>query len=301
MSSHSLLVPCYNAVRYIDSFLEQIDKLSVKFDEILFYDDASTDGTFDALQNKGLKVIKGTKNMGPGFARNRLAAEAEKNYIHFHDIDDEMAPNFLQLINEKLALAESDVILGYADWIDFHTRKSLILWKYNQQELLKDPLSYFIKHPLGIINTVYKKSTFLSIGGFNEEIKCWEDADLHVRFAAANASFQVIDSTIAWSLRHNDGISNDQQMCWICRLDFLENYLNNYSHLVDTTVFEQELKKVQTVFINMGLYTHLNKIFYLIKKHKLNLQYAKAMFIYYINKILPSFLLKKMIACLKPK
>lgn len=298
---HSLLIPCYNAAKYVDDFLLQLTNLNSKFNEVLFYDDASTDDTVHLLEKNGQKVIKGTKNMGPGYARNQLAYAAKEKYIHFHDIDDEIAHDFLEQVNLKLSLSDTDVIIGYADWIDKHTRNSLILWKYHEVHLQEDPLSYLITHPLGIINTVYKKSTFLNIGGFNEKFKCWEDADLNVKLAAANASFQVIDNIIAWSLRHNNGISNDQKMCWNCRLKFLESYLTNYLGLVDNNIFKQELKKVQTALINMGNFNSLITIFNLNKKYQLNIPNTKAKLIYASNIILPSSWLKKILSSLTKK
>ena len=91
-----------------------------------------------------------------------------------------------------------------------------------------DKLAYFISHPLGVINTVYKKSTFKKTGGFSQEIKCWEDSDLHVRLAALDINFGVINKVLAYSIRHNNGISQNQDKCWQCRLNFLVEYLKLY-------------------------------------------------------------------------
>jgi glycosyltransferase involved in cell wall biosynthesis len=222
---YSLLVPCYNAEAYIEGFLDNVSKLNKPFDEVLFYDDASIDGTYKKLTDKGCTVIRGNINKGPGYARNRLAENAAGDYIHFHDIDDEFNPDFLNLVGAKLAIKLTDVVLGYADWIDRDTRTILIKWRYNQDEIITYPVGYFLSNPLGIINTVYKKEAFTKVNGFDEQIKCWEDADLHVKLAAAGASFVVIDKVIAYSLRHNSGISNRQDWCWECRMKFLESYL----------------------------------------------------------------------------
>ena len=226
LPTHSLLVPCYNAQAYIDAFLSAVGKLHKPFDQVLFYDDASTDDTYQILKGKGCTVIKGDINSGPGYARNRLAQKATGQYIHFHDIDDEFNPDFLNLVNASLAVKPTDVVLGYADWIDPATRRPVIQWRYNLAEIITYPVGYFLANPLGIINTVYKKEAFEKVNGFNEHIKCWEDADLHVRLAASGASFAVIDKVIAYSLRHETGISNQQDKCWECRFKFLENYIN---------------------------------------------------------------------------
>jgi glycosyltransferase involved in cell wall biosynthesis len=226
---HSLLVPCYNAEKYIDSFLGNFSRLSVPFDEMIFYDDGSTDQTARLLKYSGCRVIEGGTNMGPGHARNQLAKAARGAYIHFHDIDDEIDPLFISKVDEKIKNYKPDVILGNADWLDSRNRELVISWKYNEAELQNDPVSYLLSHPLGIINTVYKREAFLSIKGFNEQIHCWEDADLHVRLAVAGNSFSVIDAVLAYSIRHNLGISENQGWCWKCRLAYLEGYKRDFA------------------------------------------------------------------------
>ena len=220
----SLLVPCYNAEKYIDSFLGNFSKLSMPFDEVIFYDDASTDQTAQIIKSRGYQLIAGETNKGPGFARNRLAEAAQGDYIHFHDIDDEINPAFLELMNKKISLVKSDVIIGHADWIDSKTRQTVISWQYNEAEILQDAVAYFVSHPLGIINTLYKRTVFIKVRGFDERLHCWEDADLHVRLAWAGATFSVIDEVLAYSIRHNNGISKNQAACWNCRMNYLEKY-----------------------------------------------------------------------------
>lgn len=289
----ALLVPCYNAAGYIDLFLDNLSKLDTPFDEIIFYDDASTDNTYQLLKSKSCNVIKASENRGPGYARNRLAEAATCPYIHFHDIDDEFNPQFLSLVNEKLEHHPYDIVLGNADWVDQASRNVLIKWRYHQDKIINNPIAYFISNPLGIINTVYNRQFFLQENGFNEEIKCWEDADLHIRLAAAGAKFEVIDEVLAYSVRHSNGISRNQQWCWQCRLKFIKLYLEKYRGMVDREIFKTELKRIQTAFVNMGLYNRLNQIIALNKLYGLGISTHKIAIVYYLNKIVPTVVLQK--------
>jgi glycosyltransferase involved in cell wall biosynthesis len=296
--TYALLVPCYNAENYIPGFLENISQLKKPFDEVLFYDDASVDNTYQMLLSRGLSVIKGSMNMGPGYARNRLAERSTSDYIHFHDIDDEFSSSFLSLVDQNANATSSDVILGYADWIDAVNRNIIIKWRYSEVEIQKCPLTYFISNPLGIINTVYKKDAFLNVHGFNETVKCWEDADLHIKLAAAAFSFSVIPHVLAYSIRHNNGISNNQQWCWGCRLIFIKKYLEEYSTMVEKHVFKSELNKIKVAFINMKLYNKLDNIILLNKTYQLGIQTPKINIIYYLNKVIPASLIAKAISYL---
>jgi glycosyltransferase involved in cell wall biosynthesis len=290
--NYSLLVPCYNAQTYIDAFIANLLKLQRPFDEVIFYDDASTDATLQTIKKHGFAVIEGKLNKGPGYARNRLAQQAKGKYIHFHDVDDEFNPAFLNLVDDQLKLTPANVVLGNADWVASLNRATLIKWRYDEEQIKRDALTYFITNPLGIINTVYQKESFLKVSGFNEAIKCWEDADLHVRLAASGASFALINETIAYSIRHEEGISKDQLWCWGCRLSFLASYLELYSGRVSKSIFEGELLKVQNVFVYTALYKKLGGIIRLIKQYKLSLSTWKISTLYNLNKLLPASVLK---------
>jgi len=286
--TYSLLVPCYNAEPYIANFLRHISSLSRPFDEVIFYDDGSTDCTHNILLLNGQQVIQGKTNRGPGYARNRLAEAAKCSHIHFHDIDDEFVPEFLQLVDEVFAVSNPDVVVGDADWIDAFSRESIINWRYDDKELQRDPLAYWISHPLGIINTAYKKASFLKVKGFNEQLKCWEDADLHVRLAASGTTFVAINQVLAFSLRHQNGISADQLSCWDCRLSFLKKYLEDYRQMVPDEVFRTELKRVQTMYIVSGKYEKLPAILEVNAHCRLQVKTTKIILLIVFSRILPA-------------
>ena len=259
MNSISLLIPCYNASQYIQKFIFHLEALKLHFTEIIFYDDASTDNTLEILNQSGYKVIKGLINKGPGYSRNRLAEIATSNYIHFHDIDDEFDIEFNSFISATI-VANKDVAVADADWINAKTKQLEIKWRYSTIELPKDTLAYLISNPLGVINTIYKKEQFLKIGGFNENLNCWEDSDLHVKLAYHKKSFFVYGKVVAYSLRHNDGISQDQNKCWECRFQFLKTYLNTFS------------KKYQKVILN-----EISNCAYIFFRNKNNVLFYEAL------------------------
>lgn len=264
--SLALLIPCYNAEEYLPDFFRRIELLIGKFDEIIFYDDASTDKTLTILKESGYKFISGRTNKGPGYARNILASHTICEYIHFHDVDDEFNISFIPLIRDKLMDRKHDVILGNADWINANDYSVKIKWRYDKREISKDATDYFIRNPLGVINTVYKKSSFTAVNGFNEKTKCWEDADIHVRMASNGAKFVVINEVIAYSIRHQNGISNNQNWCNKCRLRFLENYLSDLPQRYKKIVLS-EVMKTSIQFFNAKDFQELKRCIDICKKH----------------------------------
>ncbi|KQM63947.1 hypothetical protein ASE74_12330 [Pedobacter sp. Leaf216] len=295
----SLLIPVFNGEKYIIEFCEHLKNQELKFDEVIFYNDGSTDNSLSLLKKSGYKYFSSAFNKGVGFARNVLARASNSNYIHFHDVDDKFDKSFIYEINKAITGTKADVIFGNSDWVDENSKKVVIEWRYNQAKLAEDPTNYFLSNPLGIINTVYNKNAFLNINGFNERLHCWEDADIHIRLAIAGNTFAHINCTIAISIRHNKGLSNDQIWCWDCRLNFLETYIRDYNKYLNMSVVESEIKKVQNVFIKSGNFYKLQKILSLKKVYQLHIRTEKIYALYLLNKLIPSKLLLILIKRIK--
>ncbi|WP_295720273.1 glycosyltransferase family 2 protein [Mucilaginibacter sp.] len=225
----ALLVPCYNAESYIDAFLDNIAKLNRPFDEVLFYDDASTDNTYRLLKQKGCHVIKGEVNRGPGFARNQLAQSSQCEWFHFHDIDDGLNSDYLVKTAGMAEKNQFDVVLCNVNWYDAQTKALALSWEYSNTGINENPVTYTISHPIGGINGLYRKSKFIQTGGFNTDIRIWEDADLHVKLAAQKARFYIIEEVLSYSLRYPASASTDQSLSWLTRLNLLQNYFEIFT------------------------------------------------------------------------
>lgn len=234
----SLLIPCYNAENYLPRLWETVKAQTVPFDEIICYDDGSQDNTTEIAKSLGAKVIVGGINMGVSHARNQLAKSSNCDWIHFHDADDLLHSQYLYKTKAKID-NNIDVIICNVDWIDEDTRKLIIPWRYNNQEFQNNSLIAAISNPLGGINALIRKDTFISVGGFDESVSCWEDADLYVRLAGVDAKFTVIEEVLSFSLRHKECLSENQHKCWHCRLNFLKDYAKMFGSKVNNVVINQ--------------------------------------------------------------
>ena len=206
MVSCSLLVPCHNAAKYLPRLMETVKDQAVHFDEVICYDDGSTDNSVEVAEKLGMQVIRGQQCRGPAFARNKLAKATACDWFHFHDADYLLCHHYLERTKCNIT-SEIDVILCNVDWVDADTNRILIPFRYSNQELQNSPSNYLLSHPVGGINGLYRKTTFLQNGGFNESLRIWEDADLHVRLAVSGARFVVIEEVLAISLRHSQTVT----------------------------------------------------------------------------------------------
>ena len=94
----SIVIPAYNAQRFLPLTLESIFRQTVQDYEIVVVNDGSTDGTLDVLHSIAdprLRVIT-RENGGECVARNHGLREALGKYISFLDSDDVWLPNHLE-------------------------------------------------------------------------------------------------------------------------------------------------------------------------------------------------------------
>ncbi len=245
----SLLIPCYNSEVYLPRLWETVKAQTVPFDEIICYDDGSEDNTVEVAQSLGAKVIVGNKNMGVSHARNQLVKMSNCEWIHFHDPDDLLHPEYLEKTKTKID-KNTDVVVCNVDWIDEQTRSLIIPWRYNNQEFQSNPLISAIANPIGGINGLYRKNKILNVNGFNERYSCWEDADLHVRLAASGAKFLVVEEVLAFSLRQSNSLSQNQYQCWCCRYSFLKQYATDFDVSINKVIADQ-LEIVVRAFIEL--------------------------------------------------
>jgi GT2 family glycosyltransferase len=103
-ASVSVLVPAYNAERWIGEALDSILGQTVPAAEVIVIDDGSIDGTPGVVRGFGARVqYVRQENAGAAAARNRGLALARGDYIAFLDADDLWLPEKLE---KQLALLE---------------------------------------------------------------------------------------------------------------------------------------------------------------------------------------------------
>lgn len=222
MSRTALLVPCYNASRFLPRLRAQVDRLEPAFDEVLLVDDASRDDTAAQAEALGFRILRLPHNLGPGGARNVLAHASTAAWIHFHDVDDELAPDYLSRV--RPASAGADAVFHTVDFIRESDRAPIIRWQLSGDALARDPARTLLCSPLPTMASFLRRDLFLHLGGFDEEHRCFEDGDLHFRIAASGARLAWVPEVLEWSLRHDHGAGANQHYCFRCRLAFLERY-----------------------------------------------------------------------------
>ncbi|MCH5162013.1 MAG: glycosyltransferase [Clostridiales bacterium] len=112
----SLIVPVYNAGKYLEEFLDSVKAQTFTEFEAVFVDDGSTDGSGEKLDEFGegdsrFKVIH-KQNGGVVSAWKRGIAESSGKYLAFADPDDIMAPDMLKRQYDVITETGADIVVN---------------------------------------------------------------------------------------------------------------------------------------------------------------------------------------------
>ena len=185
MPTIALCIPAYNAAWCLPRLLESAKNQKYPFNEILVYDDCSTDETAAVAKSYGATVITGTvRNWNP-IGKNKLAEIAASEWLFFIDADDKLTPDFTEKIQKwMLKEATPDIVLIPYHCVDNFSGKLLYTVKYNASNLKSDPVRFTITEK--IVNfELIKKEPFLKMGGFDIDSKILFIEDRAFAFKAA--------------------------------------------------------------------------------------------------------------------
>jgi glycosyltransferase involved in cell wall biosynthesis len=178
--------------------LESAQAQTESFDEILVYDDSSTDDTAEVARSYGAKVISGDVNQGCTIGRKRLAEHASADWLHFHDADDLLYPNFVERAHKWMQQDDSpDVVVFSYEERREDTDEKIDVRHFDAEALRADPIEYTIRTVINPFCGLYRRDAFLEAGGPDTDPKVHynEDAAMHCKLARAGLQFDA-DSTV---------------------------------------------------------------------------------------------------------
>ncbi|MEJ1971710.1 MAG: glycosyltransferase family A protein [Lacunisphaera sp.] len=116
----SIIIPCFNAARWLPATLESALAQTYAAREIIVIDDGSTDNSrtvAESYADRGVRVVTQT-NAGQGAACNHGLRLARGEYVKFFDADDLLSPDML--VRQVTALGNHPGSLAYSEWARFH-------------------------------------------------------------------------------------------------------------------------------------------------------------------------------------
>ncbi|MDR0518799.1 MAG: glycosyltransferase, partial [Clostridiales Family XIII bacterium] len=123
----SVIVPVYNAERYLDRFFAAVLGQTFADFELICVDDGSTDGSPCLLEkyaqaDSRVRVIT-QENRGAGAARNTGMDAASGSFYIFLDSDDFAEKRMLAKMHEAITAANADICVCKSDSYDVRSGK----------------------------------------------------------------------------------------------------------------------------------------------------------------------------------
>jgi glycosyltransferase involved in cell wall biosynthesis len=181
--SVSVIMPAYNAEKYLAQSVESALSQTVDNIEIIIVDDGSSDNTLHIANSFGAPVtVYSRENGGAAAARNFGVEKANGEWVAFLDADDLWEPNKLELQLESVhgfSWSHTDSIF-IGDGHDGSVRASDLTPKYAGKVIPKLVVNNFV----GTSTVLMKKDVYLKVGGFDESLRALQDWDFWLRLAA---------------------------------------------------------------------------------------------------------------------
>lgn len=172
----SIIIPAYNAEKYIDKCIESIINQTKKELEIIIINDGSTDNTEKIIKKYSDKRINyyKNKNQGIGKTRNFGIKKSTGKYLMFIDSDDYIEKDTCELLFNKAEGDNLDLVICdfYREFENKLVEEKIINFKNTN---LKDKPELLYKINLSPWNKLYKSEMIKDNNiYFNEEFK-YED------------------------------------------------------------------------------------------------------------------------------
>ncbi len=113
----SVLIPVFNAERYLEECLQSVARQSLRSLEIICIDDASKDRSPEVMQqfqqvDERIRIVTHAQNQGEGAARNTGLDCARGRYVFHLDADDILPPTALERLWHTAVTHDSQLVKG---------------------------------------------------------------------------------------------------------------------------------------------------------------------------------------------
>ena len=274
----SIIVPVYNAEKYIDRCMQSIYAQTFTDYEIILVNDGSKDNSLVlckayADKDERIKVID-KENGGAGSARNAGIEVAQGEYLAFPDVDDWFDKNMYQELYDLAKSGDFDMVFSGVNYYTQGKDDEMIYSRsayckpvkfFTQEECRKNVMELFPTTTIFDVpwNKLYKRELVISNGVRFTNIKRCQDATFNID------CYHFAKSVIASDKAYYNYMENTPAGVW---RKFPRNYIDinvyYYTHLKellnDWGMYESDVKRhydtsfVLSVYETLGMWDNPN-------------------------------------------
>jgi glycosyltransferase involved in cell wall biosynthesis len=208
MPKVSVVIPTYNQASFIDETIRSVLNQTFQDFEIIVIDDGSTDNTPEVISALPVRYFR-QENQGCSAARNHGIKLSSGEYIAFLDSDDVLMENALEKGVDVLDRhPEVGFSYGQAYMMDengriHRVRKSSFLDSstiVDGTEQIRE-LLFFNRIPMSTL--MVRRHCLDDVGGFNEELKNFEDRHICIRLAKRYSAAYIAEPLVKYRVHPN--------------------------------------------------------------------------------------------------
>lgn len=226
----SILIPAYNAEKWIGMTIESAIKQTWPNKEIIIVDDGSTDKTLSIIKKYESPTIKiiSQQNKGASAARNTALEQAQGDWIQWLDSDDILAQDKIEKQIKKANIYNSDEIL-------YSSAFGLFYYNYKKSKFYPDNLWQDLK-PVEWMIIKFRDNLWMSMnawlisrnlinvaGKWNENLSLNDDGEYVCRIISACKEIIFVKEACSYCRISNINSLSSQRSYEACASQYLSH------------------------------------------------------------------------------
>ncbi|MEI7813648.1 MAG: glycosyltransferase [Coriobacteriia bacterium] len=200
----SVVIPCFNAARYVGRAIESALEQTYDRIEVIVIDDGSTDGSLEIIRSYDSRIVSQTKtNGGACAARNDGVALAHGEFIQFLDADDFL---MLDSVSNRIAAFTEDVGLVFGDRVHVDEADHVLsdYESFHPQREWESTgwIRYALVTNIHTMEPLHRAGYVRQVGGFDESFPQSQEPDFHLRLLIAGCRFKYAPGTVGAFRQH---------------------------------------------------------------------------------------------------
>lgn len=191
----SILIPCYNAERWVAEAIESALAQTWPNKEVIVVDDGSKDKSFEIVQRYAGRIRCETQpNRGGNPTRNRLLELATGDWVQYLDADDALLPDKVEA-QARLVTERPEVDIFYSPVV--------LLTHEPDGSTRREPMPIPEPHDPWVLlarwylpqtgGPLWRKQAIVDVGGWKPDQPCCQEHELYLRLLKGGKRFEHVE------------------------------------------------------------------------------------------------------------
>lgn len=257
----SVIMPVYNAEKYLKSSIESVLAQSYKNYEFIIVNDGSTDASIDIIQefkDPRIKCISNEKNSGIVYTLNKGLSISNGEFIARIDADDlccadrfETQVGFL-IKNKRIGLCSGHIIKIN----DFGEEMGKVKFPISNEAC---NLKFLFGNPIAHPASMFRKSLALKVGGYTAGSEPAEDLDLWLKLSNIT-KIENIDKVLIYYRVHANNYSTIKREKYVNKLTTIFNKEEKLKRLIKPEFLNYHFRMIIGTWNEKTSYDELKKV-----------------------------------------